>query len=427
MRYPLLFALLGVSLWAQSPPDCSNSVTRDVDVRCSCFKDPASEQCKLVRSGFYDPDHNKIKPINLNSGGTFPAPPARTALPRSQPIRPQQARVVPLAHKDYLRFLPPNARLAAGFDFGKVFRSPDLMSALFAQGEGSDALNQVMAALKEMDHLWLSYAPPSDVVVLMTGKFEQGAAVGMFYAQGIRPVFLNDAHAMMIGSEPSIQAALARLNKPAAPPRGDTAGWVTRRARELSKDHETWIVTESPSANPDGGPLQAIRQFALGVRITGQPGIDGEAIADSEASAEKIAAWVDQIKAALRQKTGVGVLDALTVERSGSTLHFSAKDDALLAGDAGKTAMNSDLGVELYDVIMAGFPGMPSRAVAGEKLLAVKTGMSRVDVLNLLGKPLSVSKIEGLDVPRETWTYQEAFGKQLSLRLDDGIVSILPH
>ena len=98
-----------------------------------------------------------------------------------------------------------------------------------------------------------------------------------------------------------------------------------------------------------------------------------------------------------------------------------------MAGDAGKTAMNSDLGVELYDVIMAGFPGMPSRAVAGEKLLAVKTGMSRVEVLNLLGKPLSVSKIEGLDAPRETWTYQVAFGKQLSLRLDDGVVTILPH
>ena len=305
MRYPLLFTLLGASLGAQSPPDCNNSVTRDVDVRCSCFKDPGSEQCAMVRSGFYDPDHNKIKPINLNSGSAFTQPATRSVLPRSQPIHPQQARVVPLAHKDYLRFLPPNARLAAGFDFGKVFSSPDLMSALFAQGEGSDALNQVMTALKEMDHLWLSYAPPSDVVVLMTGKFEQGAAVGMFYAQGIRPVFLNDAHAMMIGSEPSIQAALARLAKPAAPSHGDTAGWVTRRAKELSKDHETWIVTESPSANPTGGPLQAIRQFALGVRITGQAGIDGEAIADSEASAEKIAALVDQFKTAIRQKTVV--------------------------------------------------------------------------------------------------------------------------
>lgn len=411
-----------MSLGAQSPPDCNNSITRDVDVRCACVKDPSSQQCEMVNKGFYDPERNKIKPINLNAGNyTIPAtrPPA-AALPRAQAIRPQQARVVALAHKDYLRFLHPDARLVAGFDFEKVFRSPELMSALFSP-EGAEGVNQIMAALKEMDHLWLSFAPPGDVVVLMTGKFEQGAAVGMFYARGIRPVFLNDAHAMMIGSEPSIQAALARLTKPAP-----AAGWVTRRARELSKDHETWIVTES-AANPAGSPLQAIRQFALGFRITGEQGIDGEAIADTEANAERISGWVDQLKVAMREKTGAGVLDALAVERSGSTLRFSAKGNSLLAGEEGKAAMNSDLGVALYGVIMAGFPGMPSRAVAGEKLLAVKEGMKREDVLNLLGKPLSVSTIEGLDVPRETWTYQVPFGKQLSLRLDGGVVSIPPR
>ena len=226
---------------------------------------------------------------------------------------------------------------------------------------------------------------------------------------------------MMVGSEPSIQAALARLGRPASP-----GGWVTRRARELSKDHETWIVNETLPAQ-DAGPLQAIRQFALGFRITGQAGLDGEAIADSEANAEKIAAWVDQMKAAIRGKTGVGALDSLTVERAGSVLRFAAQGEALLAGEAGKTAMNSDLGVELYAVIMAGFPGMPARTVAGDKLLAVKAGMKREDVLSLLGKPLAVSAIQGLDIPRETWTYQIPFGKQFSVRLDGGVVTIPPR
>ena len=186
-------------------------------------------------------------------------------------------------------------------------------------------------------------------------------------------------------------------------------------------------MNETTQASQDAGPLQAIRQFALGFRITGQQGIDGEAVADSEAGAEKIAAWVDQMKAAIREKTGVGALDSLTVERAGSTLRFSAQGDALLAGEAGKTAMNSDLGVELYSVIMAGFPGMPSKAVAADKLLAVKTGMKREEVLNLLGKPLSVSAIEGLETPRETWTYQIPFGKQLTVRLDGGVVTIPPR
>ncbi len=261
------------------------------------------------------------------------------------------------------------------------------------------------------------------MVVLMTGKFEQGVAAGMFYAQGIRPVFLGDARVMMIGSEPSIQAALARMAKPAV-----SGGWVTRRAREMSKGHETWIVNElTPGANHGATALQSVRQFALGFRLTGEMGLDGEAVADSEASAEKIALWVEQMKAAIREKTGVGALDSLKVERAGATLRFAAKDDGLLDGAAGKAAMNSDFGVELYGVIMAGFPGMPARAVAGDKLLAVKAGMNREEVLSLLGRPLAVSAIQGLDVPQETWTYQAPFGKPVTVRLDGGVVTVTPR
>jgi hypothetical protein len=431
MRYPTLFALLSLSLSlaAQPLPDCTK-FPGDMDIHCACYKDPGGQLCDLVKRGFYDYDSNgnsKLKPvnlgINLSSGGMNTSPAPRVAvIPRGLPIRQQQARVVPLAHKDYLRFLHPNARLVAGFDFEKVFQSPELMSSLFGP-ESEDDRKKTTGALKEMDHLWLSFVPPSDVVLLMTGKFEQGVAAGMFYAQGIRPVFLGGAHVMMIGAEPSIQAALARLAKPAPP-----AGWVTRRARELSKDHETWIVNEPlPGTNQEAGPLQAIRQFALGFRLTGEQGLDGEAVTGSEADAESIAAWVGQMQAAIREKSGVGALDSLTVDRTGSSLHFAAKGDALLAGDAGKAAMNSDLGVHLYAVIWAGFPGMPSRTVAGDKLLAVKMGMKREEVLSLLGRPLSVSAIEGLDVPRETWTYQIPFGKPQTVRLDGGVVTVPPH
>jgi hypothetical protein len=95
--------------------------------------------------------------------------------------------------------------------------------------------------------------------------------------------------------------------------------------------------------------------------------------------------------------------------------------------DAGKTAMNSDLGVELYSVMMTGFPGAPARTVAGDKLLSVKAGMKQEEVLRLLGQPLSVAGIQGLDTPRETWTYQIPFGKQVTLRLDGGVVTVLPR
>ena len=419
MRYWTLIALLCAPLAAQSPPVCTG-IALDVDARCGCVKDPNSEVCALVKAGLYEPhDFTQVK----GWGFTTTPPGNRTSLPAPSPAQPRQARVVPLAHKDYLRFLHPNAQVAVGISFDKIFQSPELMAVVFGQADGEDGLKKIIGALKEMDHLWLSVAAPNDVVILMTGKFEQGAAAGMFYAQGIQPVFLGGPHAMMVGSEPSIQAALGRLAKPAA-----SAGWVARRARELSKDHETWIVTEPPPGiNQTATALPPIRKFAMGVRLSGTAAIDGEVVADSEAGAEKIAAWVDRMKAAIREKTGVGALDALTVEHNGATLRFSAKDDGLLAGDAGKTAMNSDLGVELYGVIMAGFPGTPSRAVAEDKLLAVKAGMHREEVLSLLGPPLSVSSIQGLDTPRETWTYQIPFGRQLTVRLDSGVVSAPPR
>jgi len=419
VRYPILIALLGVPFAAHGQPNCTG-LALDFDARCGCVKDPSSKLCELVKAGAYEPvDFSKVKPLNLGWGGM----PARSAVPSAQPARPQTARVVPLATKDYLRFLHPNAQLVAGFYFEKVFQSAELMGSLFGQGEGQDARMKVIGALKEMDHLWLSFVAPSDVVVLMTGKFEQGIAAGLFYSQGVRPVFLGGARVMMIGSEPSIQAALARLAKPAS-----GGGWVARRARELSQNHETWIVNELPAgANHGAAALQSIRQFALGFRLTGEMGLDGEAVADSEANAEKIALWVDHMKAAIREKTGVGALDSLTVERAGVTLRFAAKGDTLLDGEAGKAAMNSDFGVELYAVIMAGFPGMPARTVAGDKLMAVKAGMKREEVLSLLGRPLAVSAIQGLDVPRETWTYQAPFGKQLTVRLDGGVVTGPPR
>ncbi len=190
----------------------------------------------MVKAGFYEPRNwSKTKPINLGVGGVIyqpGAPPAnRTAPQPVQPVQPQQARVVPLAHSDYLRFLHPNASLAAGFNSQRALRSPELMEALFGRAEGEDARNKAIRAVREIDRVWVSFAAPADLVVLATGKFEQGAAAGMFCARGIRPVFLGGAGAMMIGSEPSIQGALARLAKPAV----NDGGWVARRAREMSR------------------------------------------------------------------------------------------------------------------------------------------------------------------------------------------------
>lgn len=420
MRYLILLLTLSVPVLAQRPAHCAG-VAVELDARCGCVRDPNSKLCEMVKAGFYDPDRAaRIKPLSLGWTGAGLTPGAGVSRPngtRTQPARPRQARVAPIGHREYLRFLHPNAQLVAGSDLERLIQAQELMGGLFGGSEGSS--DRVMAALKEVDHLWLSVAPGNDVVLLMTGRFEGGAAAGLFYAQGIHPVFLGDARAMMIGSEASIQGALARLSKPMA-----GGGWVARRARDLSKDHETWIVSERTVAG--NGPLQAVRQFALGLRVIGEAGIDAEITADSPAGAEAVAAWVEQMKSSVRQTSGGGALDSIQVKRDGTTVRFYAKDDGLLTGDSGKAAMRSDFGVELYAIMMSGFPGMTAKTVPEEKVLAVKPGMTREDLLELLGPPVTVFAVQGLETPRETWTYLTPFGPKYTARLEGGVVSAAP-
>lgn len=427
MRALIVIAAMGAVAAAQpqNPPNC-NGVGLDVDIRCACVKDPNGQTCDLYKrnKAMYDgnlkltPPAPHVKPSDLPGAKSTPAP-------RSSSSRAQQARVLALPSTDYIRVIHPNAMAAVGVDLGKLAQM-DLMQAMLGMPGGADQKEKIAGAFKEMDHLWLSVSAPADAVALMTGHFEQGAAAGMFYSDGVRPVFLGGPGVMMIGPEASIQAALARMAKPVA---GD--GWVAQRAKDLARDHEVWIAMEPPAGSKQdaasAAPLQGIRRFALGVRMTGKMSLDGEVVAGSDAGAQKIAEWVDQLKAALRQKTGAGALDALKVTLDGPSVHFSAVDDGLLAGDAGKKALNSDLGVELARLITGGLPGEQVATVAEDRILQVHQGMKRDEVLALLGKPQSVRSIQGLDEPVETWMYQVPFGKQYSVRLEGGVVSQPPR
>ena len=168
----------------------------------------------------------------------------------------------------------------------------------------------------------------------------------------------------------------------------------------------------------------------MGIKLSSPQVLEGEVVADSPENVDRIAAWVDQMKALLREKAPAAGLDELAIEKAGSTLRFSAKDSGLLATQPSTNAVNpaldSDFGAEVYSLLMAGLPGQPARVVAGEKLRAVKKGMTKDEVFRLAGAPLGVTAIQGLEEPRETWTYQIAFGKQVSFRLDAGVVTATP-
>jgi hypothetical protein len=53
--------------------------------------------------------------------------------------------------------------------------------------------------------------------------------------------------------------------------------------------------------------------------------------------------------------------------------------------------------------------------------------MKKEEALALLGQPLSVFSIQGLNPVHETWTYQVPFGKSVTLQLEGGVVTAPPR
>ena len=162
MRTLLSILLLAASLSGQGSPNCSGAGSF-VDARCACERDPAGKLCEMVKAGMYEArvSGKTIDPFRSGLIGyrTPPTPGgiARRPLTTAQPA--SKARVVALAHKDYLRFLHPNAQLAIGVDFQKAVSMSAVTGVLFGEEDGTISPKAV-AALKEIDHLWMSVAGP---------------------------------------------------------------------------------------------------------------------------------------------------------------------------------------------------------------------------------------------------------------------------
>lgn len=388
--------LIAVSLPAQ---DCRpGSVSRDADSRCACIKDPASEHCKL-QTAMQDAAKNLSKGIQTGLAGGIYTGPSRSPQAARATAAPRQARVVNIGHKDYLRFLHPSAKFAAGIDVRKLRALADATGFLPSREDLQK--NPLFAnAFHEVERMWISFAGERDFLLLLDGRFETGSMANVFYSQGVYPVFLGDASAMLVGPPASVEAALARLRAPAAP----------SKFRELSAGSQAYLVV-APPEQPAGDPFHGIRQIAFGLRI------EGEAKAEATitgATAESIAALEKWLRT--MQK------DALTIESSGTTLRVSAQG----FDPSGSFASDSALAVKMHPLFLGWLPGQPKSVVSTAQMQAVREGMAQEELVRLAGRPIAVSGIQGLETPRETWTYQIAFGRQVTIRLDGGVVTAPP-
>ena len=353
----------------------------------------------------------------------------------AQPLGGAPPRTVPLPRNDYLTFIHPDAQAVIGFDFKPV---TTLIDALISEMAGPNAKKTTkgLDGMKELDRVWISIQGTTgaqDVLVLMTGHFERGAlAAELTNAPGgFARVFLGGPNVMLAGPEASVKAALVRLS---APGKEATLGWAAEQAREFSTDHDFWIAAQ-PGAELQqmAGQFGGLTHFVFGAKLHNEASFDGEFGAVSDAIIDKMMVELEATKAkAIKENPKMrALLEKLAVERDGMVLRFSAQ-----GGKINPKQFASELSKQVRTVMSSLLSGGASQQraivdlkvlVPDEKLEGVKKGMTRDEVTGLLGKPVMVSSISGLDVPRESWTYHLASGKKVTLRLDDGVVSSLPR
>lgn len=328
-----------------------------------------------------------------------------------------QPRTVPIPHTDYLRFIHADAQTALGFDV------PPMVPVIEALIGVESSRN--LDAIKEIERVWISVgrASPTESVVLMMGHFERGALFRAMNGKEATCVFLGSQRIMLAGSQAAVEAAIGRLNAPPV----KKPGWVARQALQLAAGRDLWLAIEPQAGlRQNVAALDGIRLFSLGAHFGEQVSLDGDIVTDSDARGEKLISELEALKASMVSPDADDEGGGVMVEQSAASTHFSMKVDQIMVPAMGAVLLRPFLSLFGKAAAVQQTQAPPMATVSDDKLQAVKQGMTRAQVVELVGQPHAVTSISGLEIPRETWTFRLASGRKATVRLDNGIVAAGP-
>ncbi len=373
--------LLAVDAFAQY---CQpGTIDWDINIRCSCEKDPTSDTCQLYKRNKSMYDGNGLQP-GWNPGKPGVAASVRKVAPPAVPQdrTPVTPTLLP-AETPFWQALPPGTRIAIGMRPQWLSASPlfDQLLSLGGQASGQkmsvDAVKRELAGVEtviiastRMGAPPLILARATDVV--RTTKSERD------------PYRYVDPNTILVGEPSQTSAAMRRLFSQ------DPVSAEAKMAGRVAAWSAVWLV-----ADPTAAPGVA-RQF---------PGVTKMTVGLSMLNGLTMEIWLDT-PSAFAAKT-------LTAR-----LQKNPKDAQLFGQQMGGAIVEQrDNSVRVYARVIDGSAspqGAPGQVPASlppaldlvkrSKVAEVQAGMDRASVEAVLGKPHSVMAIHG-DEEVETLIY----------------------
>lgn len=360
------------------------SIDWDINLRCSCAKDPSSEQCDLYTRNKSMYDGNGINPAwpltpNITPSVRKAAPPA---VPQDRtPVSPT---LLP-AETPFWQALPAGTRIAIGVRPQWLSASPMFDQLLSLGGQASGQKMSVEAVKRELAGV--------DTVIIAATRMGGAPLILARAADVVRttkserdPYRYVDPNTILVGDPNQTSAAMRRLfsQEPAsaeATMAGRVAAWSA-----------VWLVAD-PTAVP-GAAMQLPGVTKMTVGMSMQDGLTMEAWLDTPSpfAAKNLTARLQKNP---HDAPLFGQMGSAIVEQRGNSVRVYARTGAPTSSASPKGAAGQEPGSPV--------PGLSP--VQRSKVSEVHAGMDRAAVETALGKPHSVMAIHGGEDEVETLIY----------------------
>jgi hypothetical protein len=384
----VLFAVPGLLGVGASAQNCQpGSIDWDVNIQCSCDKDPLSDTCQLYKrnKSMYDgkglqPAWNPVKP-NM-------APSVRKAAPPAAPQdrTPVSPTLLP-ADTPFWQALPAGTRIAIGVRPQWLSASPLFDQLLSLGGQAAGQKMSVDAVKRELAGV--------DTVIIATTRTGRAPLILARAADVVRatkserdPYRYVDPDTILVGDPNETNAAMRRLFSQ------DPVSAESAMAGRVAAWSAVWIVADPMAAPGAATQLPGVTKMTVGLSM--RDGLTMEAWLDtpSALTAKNLTA---RLKKNPNEAPLFGQMGGAAVEQRGNSVRVYARAPVSLTGSA------SPQGVPGQEP--AGNPAPGLGPVKRSKVAEVQVGMDRAAVEAVLGKPHSVAAIHGGDEEIETLVY----------------------
>jgi len=398
-----LRAICGILLVciAAAAQDCRpGTIDYDVNIQCSCIKDPTSQTCDLFRRnpGMYS-----------GKGVQMWTPPDGQGLatstqrePRSTPVRAVRQETRPVsktllpASTAFWRILPPGTKMAVGMRPQWVASSRFFDQMMRMAGPvGGANVDEMRRELAGVDTVILATTRASAAPLILARAQDVVRAT----KSESDPYRYVDPNTILVGDWNETDAAMNRLFSQGEP------SAEAKMAERVAAWSDFWLVMNLMTA-PGGLAARFPGATELTVGAAVRDGLTVEAWFDTSSpqSAKRLA---DRLRG---NPKGVPIVDQIegsetAIEERGSSVRLYAH----LAKDAGAATLAANRPPALAPV---------SRA----KMSEVHAGMTRAEVETLLGKAHSETKIDGGDFAIATLIYNLDDKGTAQVRTVDGKV-----